>query len=638
MRGRLVLPVIVSILILGGFGLTEVSAQVQEFTINPIAGNNIWISDVNESGQAVGISDTTNGFRHAVLWDNGQTIDLTPNYQGTSVANAINAAGVIVGQTRLAPGIYSVFIWENGNLVDLGQFGTDSAFAVDINDNNQIIVRTIVRTTPDPSTWIQRVLFIDGQSVTDIGNLGGNKLFNSILNNQGQIVGQASVGPGFGASHVFFWDGTNIIDVGANLSISDFNNAGQIAVDVFTNVGDKAGIWDGTLTLLPDLGGGESFVTAINDNGQIVGGATIAFDEVPVMWENGVITELTGFDGFRVYPVDINNAGMIVGSMYPPFVDEEHAFLWIDGVVTDLGTLGENSWAEEITDSGYIRGYIEAGGEAAGSSRTVIWKTDVVSSSDVIPPVISIPSDIIAEAVSSTGTSVAFTVTATDDTDGTLTTTCSSTSGDVFPLGSTIITCTSTDAASNIGSASFTIMIVDTTAPTITVSLEELFSEDDEGIYRVVITADDTVDPNPAVSANINGITVTNNQLVKLEIDDESESKFKVAKDEKCDEYQEKADEKIADGKPISAELQTKLLVCDAGGILKIEDSSFTLSATATDASGNDSTGTATPTFTPEIDDDDEDESHDDDSESDDDDKKDKKSKDKKDDKKDKDD
>ena len=272
--------------------------------------------------------------------------------------------------------------------------------------------------------------------------------------------------------------------------------------------------------------------------------------------------------------------------------------------------------------------------DTAGNFATA---TSTVTVVDTTPPVITAPAAQSFEATAvlspltqldygtATGSDIFTPVVITDDAPAT------------FALGDTTITWTATDANGLTNTATQIITVQDTTAPVIPVRLEELYSEDDEGIYRVILTATDAVDPNPSITANINGITVTNNQLVKLEIDDESESKFKEAKEKQCIKNQEKADKKIAKGKTISAELQAKLLICDAGGILQIEDLSFTLSATATDASGNGSTGAATPTFTPEVDDD-EDESHDDDSESDNDDKKDKKSKDKKDDKKDKDD
>ncbi|MBI3151026.1 MAG: HYR domain-containing protein, partial [Chloroflexi bacterium] len=64
---------------------------------------------------------------------------------------------------------------------------------------------------------------------------------------------------------------------------------------------------------------------------------------------------------------------------------------------------------------------------------------------------------------------VNFTVSAQDDVDGALTPTCDYNSGDTFPIGTTTITCQATDAASHTGSASFDILVEDTTAPNTTI-------------------------------------------------------------------------------------------------------------------------------------------------------------------------
>lgn len=89
--------------------------------------------------------------------------------------------------------------------------------------------------------------------------------------------------------------------------------------------------------------------------------------------------------------------------------------------------------------------------------------------SDTTAPVVTVPSDITAEATSASGAAVNFTVSAEDDVDGTLTPTCDYNSGDTFPLGTTTVTCSATDAASNTGSASFDIIVEDTTAPDTTI-------------------------------------------------------------------------------------------------------------------------------------------------------------------------
>jgi HYR domain/Regulator of chromosome condensation (RCC1) repeat len=89
---------------------------------------------------------------------------------------------------------------------------------------------------------------------------------------------------------------------------------------------------------------------------------------------------------------------------------------------------------------------------------------------DTTPPTLILPADITEEALDATGTTVTYTVTATDDVDGSLPTNsinCSSASGSLFPIGTTEVNCSATDAAGNIASDSFNVLVRDTTAPVI---------------------------------------------------------------------------------------------------------------------------------------------------------------------------
>ncbi|MES2392081.1 MAG: Ig-like domain repeat protein, partial [Acidobacteriota bacterium] len=85
-------------------------------------------------------------------------------------------------------------------------------------------------------------------------------------------------------------------------------------------------------------------------------------------------------------------------------------------------------------------------------------------------PVLTLPSNIVVEATSSSGAIVAFTATATDPTDGTVPVTCTPTSGSTFPIAATPVNCSATDKAGNTTTGSFTITVRDTTPPVLNLS------------------------------------------------------------------------------------------------------------------------------------------------------------------------
>ncbi len=80
-------------------------------------------------------------------------------------------------------------------------------------------------------------------------------------------------------------------------------------------------------------------------------------------------------------------------------------------------------------------------------------------------PELTVPADMTVEATSPAGATVTFTVSATDAVDGTITATCAPSSGDMFPLGTTTVSCSATDSAGNVATEAFDVTVVDTTAP-----------------------------------------------------------------------------------------------------------------------------------------------------------------------------
>jgi hypothetical protein len=78
---------------------------------------------------------------------------------------------------------------------------------------------------------------------------------------------------------------------------------------------------------------------------------------------------------------------------------------------------------------------------------------------DRVAPALVVPASVVANATSPSGAAVAFIVTATDALDPSPVVICSPSSGSVFPIGNTNITCTATDRAGNTSSGGFVVTV-----------------------------------------------------------------------------------------------------------------------------------------------------------------------------------
>jgi hypothetical protein len=88
-----------------------------------------------------------------------------------------------------------------------------------------------------------------------------------------------------------------------------------------------------------------------------------------------------------------------------------------------------------------------------------------VAVSDTTAPGLLLPGALAAEATSAAGADVSYTVTATDVADPAPTVACAPASGSTFPLGTTNVNCTSTDASGNAAAGSFDVIVGDSAAP-----------------------------------------------------------------------------------------------------------------------------------------------------------------------------
>ncbi|MDE2508236.1 MAG: hypothetical protein KGM43_13560, partial [Planctomycetota bacterium] len=144
--------------------------------------------------------------------------------------------------------------------------------------------------------------------ITTIGSLPGMQSSGNIAGNAaGQAVGIDFAGAGGANPHGYLFSNGQLTDLGANVTPTAINNNGAVTgvYAPIANAPPHAFLYqDGKLTDLGSLGGAQVVGAALNDHGQVVG--------------NAQIPTVPGSNSFNF---------------------QEHAFLYANGKMTDLGTL-----------------------------------------------------------------------------------------------------------------------------------------------------------------------------------------------------------------------------------------------------------------------------------------------------------
>lgn len=131
-----------------------------------------------------------------------------------------------------------------------------------------------------------------------------------------------------------------------------------------------------SITDLGDLGGGASVATSINARGEVAGvSLRNSSTQHGFIWRNGVMTDLGTLGGTQSVAYRINNRGQVVGGSNRTADASVGAFVWQDGVMTDLG--GSNSFALGINESGHVVGIVYAADLL--SSSAFVWHKGVMT-------------------------------------------------------------------------------------------------------------------------------------------------------------------------------------------------------------------------------------------------------------------
>ncbi|HEX8816360.1 MAG TPA: DUF3466 family protein [Terriglobales bacterium] len=286
-----------------------------------------------------------------------------------SGAAAVNNFGLVAGDSNLTgDATEHAFLWALGDGIDLGTLGGPNSAVLwpGLNDNGVAVgISDTSNSDPLGESWSCGAFFPashagytcvgfvwQNNQMTPLATLGGNNGFATSINDNGTIVGWAE---------------------------TKYHDPSCAAPQVLQFLAVEWGLDGKVIQRLQPYGTNTtSAATAINQNGQVVGISGACQNAVgnrsaehALLWDNGNIVDLGNLGGKAWNtPMAINNRGQIVGfsdlhgdqdGANPNF----HAFLWTkENGMQDLGVLEGDAISEAlgINDEGQVVGVSFAAG------------------------------------------------------------------------------------------------------------------------------------------------------------------------------------------------------------------------------------------------------------------------------------
>lgn len=388
---------------LGSFGGTFSGFYNADYTYDDFTPRAL-----NSTGDLAGFFAPTPTSGGSFRWSRGGSTILPnlPNGDAEgSNAFGINNSGLVVGASSYGVtdpnngnSYYLAVSWKGSTIHNLGTLGGPDSWANFIN-NAGLVIGYAYNQTPDPfsfyGTQYHATAWLNGQ-IHDLGTLGGTDSEAWKANDRGSVIGISYLDsnpiPPFNQpqDNAFLWQNGTMTDLGtlggAFSTPTDINLQGDVAVVSYdsTNQYFQSYIWSGgKKRVLSAAGGNFNEALTLNDLGVSTGAASDSSDTtlIAAAWGSfgrftnlGTVGSDTGSVAFGInrHNVIVGGSGIASPTSLGLYA---HAFVWQNGVLTDLNALIPSdstlvlNVAYAINDEGVIAG---SGTTSAGDVHAFI--------------------------------------------------------------------------------------------------------------------------------------------------------------------------------------------------------------------------------------------------------------------------
>lgn len=326
------------------------------------------------------------------------TRPLGPDGQPMDSASHVTDRGLVVGTVPGPGGFYNPpvpVVWQRGGATAIGGAHLDHMVS-DVSERGQVVGTLNGMLTFTPFSWRDG----EHQPLPPVVNMDPANprvlvSFARAVDERGRVLGTRTdwADPETPRIDTVVWERGEVVAVAPDATVpEDLNERGEAAVTLVAAGSDEAvaAVWRVGRGVRPlgTLGGARSWALAIDERGRVTGvSETAGGDRHAFVWRGGRMLDLGTLGGAtsvvgdvlapgallqaNVADLAVNDRGDVVGTSETASGDL-HAFLWRDGRMLDLGTLGgPTSRATAVNDRGQVAGYSET---ADGVTHAFLWE------------------------------------------------------------------------------------------------------------------------------------------------------------------------------------------------------------------------------------------------------------------------